>query len=143
MFSTPLRTILQNVKRTFTLKNRILEALKLHPMTTSVVAAKLNAHPKAVDGHLSRMSKLDRAEVVKLGRGLYALPGAVYSGPIQTVQPVLQESCVEPIHSADLTEGVDEWREPPVLECRNSYPQRGSVEIEASLKHSTSSLFCL
>jgi|ERR1035437_6234484 hypothetical protein len=88
MFSTPLRTILQNVKRTFTLKNRILEALKLHPMTRSVVAAKLNAHPKAVDGHLSRMSKLDRAEVVKLGRGLYALPGAVYSGPIQTVQAI-------------------------------------------------------
>jgi hypothetical protein len=111
----------QDAKRTFTLKSRILEALKLHPMTTSVLAAKLNAHPKAVDGHLSRMSKADRAEVVKLGRGLYALRSADYSVPAQTAMSIPQEPRVEPVISTDITEGVDEWNESPVREYRNSY----------------------
>ena len=127
----------QNAKRTFTLKNRILEALKLHPMTTALLAKKLNAHPKAVDGHLSRMSKADRAKVVKLGRGLYALPGAVYSGPVQTVQSGPQEPRPESIFSTDLTEGVGEW-ESPVLEYRNSYtvdiPDEDAVSDAPDLK---------
>jgi hypothetical protein len=113
----------QNAKQTHTLKNRILEALKLHPMTTAVLAAKLNAHPKAVDGHLSRMSKAARAEVVKLGRGLYALPGADYRVPAQMTMPVPQEPRVEPVPVVDLTDGVDEWREPSSREYRNSYTE--------------------
>lgn len=113
----------QNRKQTYTLKNRILEALKLHPMTTSVLAKKLSAHPKAVDGHLSRMSKGDGATVVKLGRGLYALPGADYSVPAQAVMSVPQEPLrVESVVLEDLTEGVDEWDESPALGYRNSYP---------------------
>ena len=58
---------------------------------------------------------------MKLGRGLYSLPGAVYSGPVQTVQSVPKEARVESIPSADLTEGVDEWKEPSSREYRNSY----------------------
>jgi hypothetical protein len=111
----------QNAKRTFTLKSRILETLKLHPMTTAVLAAKLNAHPKAVDGHLSRMSKAGRAEVVKLGRGLYALPGADYSVRAQAAMPVPQAPGVESILSADITEGVDGWKAPSSREYRNAY----------------------
>jgi len=112
---------MKNTKQTYALKNRILDALKLHPMTTAVLAAKLNAHPKALDGHLSRMSKADRAEVVKLGRGLYALAGADYGVRTQPTMPVSQEPRVEPVFSTDITEGVDEWKEPSVPEYRNSY----------------------
>ena len=57
---------------------------------------------------------------MKLGRGLYALPGADCSVRGQTTMPVPQEPRIESILSADLTEGVDEW-ESPVLEYRSSY----------------------
>jgi hypothetical protein len=83
------------------------------------------------------MSKADRAKVVKLGRGLYALPGAVYSGPVQTVQSGPQEPRPESIFSTDLTEGVGEW-ESPVLEYRNSYtvdiPDEDAVSDGPDLK---------
>lgn len=76
----------QNTTQNVTLKGRILETLTQHPMTTPVLAKKLDAHPKAVDGHLSRMSK--RGQLVKIGRGLYALPGVQYSAPVQVAPPV-------------------------------------------------------
>ena len=110
-------------KKKSTLKYRILEALKQHPMTTALLAEKLDAHPKAVDGHLNRMSKAERPEVVELGRGLYALPGVIGTTPAPTPQPVRPEPLrVEPISLAGITDGVvDEWKSPPVLESRNSY----------------------
>ena len=106
----------ERTNRKATLKNRILDALKQYPMTTAVLAAKLNAHPKAVDGHLSRMSKPDRAEVVRVGRGLYALPGTVDSAPAQPAKPVPVRPVVNPTALAEIREGVAEWKEPPVLE---------------------------
>jgi hypothetical protein len=66
------------------------------------------------------MSKPDRAEVVKLGRGLYALPDADYSVPAQKAMSIPQKTRVESILSAAITEGVDEWKS-PVFEPGKSY----------------------
>lgn len=71
----------QQAKQRASLKSQVLHILKQHPMTTAVLAAKLSAHPKAVDGHLYRMTKT--GEVVKVGRGLYALPGTVEAVPAE------------------------------------------------------------
>jgi hypothetical protein len=109
----------QNARRKSTLKWRILDALKQHPMTTVLLAARLSAHPKAVDGHLSRMTK--RGELVKLGRGLYALPGTVQNIPPEPVQAVSSNKTSEPITLEDIADGVAEWKEPPVLEFSDYY----------------------
>ncbi|MEI9976997.1 MAG: type IV toxin-antitoxin system AbiEi family antitoxin domain-containing protein [Ignavibacteriota bacterium] len=93
----------QQAKQRASLKSQVLHVLKQHPMTTAVLAAKLSAHPKAVDGHLYRMTKT--GEVVKVGRGLYALPGTVEAAaaempsdpfPSQSVNVDLPRQRVEP-----------------------------------------------
>ena len=119
----------QNAKRKSSLKGRILEALKQHPMTTAVLAAKLTAHPKAVDGHLSRMTKT--GQLVKLGRGLYALPGAVQNAPVQQaaqsiphqpVKPIPPRPRAEPIMlEKGITDGIAEWDGPSMLEPADRY----------------------
>jgi len=127
----------QNAKRKSSLKGRILEALTQHPMTTAVLATKLAAHPKAVDGHLSRMTKA--GELVKLGRGLYALPGAVQSAPAQQpaqpirhqpVNPIAPRSPAEPIIlEKGCTDGIAEWNEPSMLEPADRYKMNIPDEI--------------
>jgi hypothetical protein len=82
-----------------------------------------------VDGHLSRMSK--RGELVKLGRGLYALPGTVQSAsaqqpvppiPRQPIKPIPPKPRIEPIIlEKGLTEGLAEWDEPSMLEPADPY----------------------
>lgn len=97
-------------------------------MTTSILAEKLDAHPKAVDGHLSRMTKADSAEVVKLGRGLYALPSKQYTVAAQTPKVASQNPRAESFSMTDITDGVADWKQPPVLEARRLSPVKMPYE---------------
>ena len=130
----------QDTARQATLKDRIAKSLEEHPMTTALLASKLNVHPKAVDGQLSRMKKT--GVVVKLGRGLYALPGAVprestNEGPVKPIQPqpvpsIPSKTGALPIRvQKEVEEGVAEWNEPQALEPahRNRMAIPGEVGV--------------